>query len=175
MSNYLVISIIASDSPGLAETFSRITSQNNCNIEDSLMAVMGNEFSATILVSGTSDEINQCETAITDYAEQAGHLVICKQTQENPGSDTSRPYAIHTLSLDAPGIIRNITDFMQQRDINISNLVTNSYKAPHTGAPMLEVQLTANIPAAMHIAQMREEFADFCDELHIDAAFDPIK
>lgn len=175
MSNYLVISIIATDSPGLAETFSRITSQNNCNIEDSLMAVMGNEFSATLLVSGAPEDINTCENAITNYVEEAGHQVICKQTQENPGSDSSRPYGIHTLSLDAPGIIRNITDFMQQRDINISNLVTNSYKAPHTGAPMLEVQMTANVPAATQISQLREDFADFCDELHIDAAFDPIK
>ena len=82
MRDYLVISIIASDSPGLAESFSRITSQNNCNIEDSRMAIMGSEFSASMLISGTAEDIAACRSALSSNAEQAGQLMICKATQE---------------------------------------------------------------------------------------------
>ncbi len=175
MRELLVISIIATDSPGLAESFSRITSQNNCNIEDSRMAIMGSEFSASMLISGTPDDISACLSALTDNAERSGQLIISKKTHESTHAVTSMPYAIHTLSLDAPGIISKVTDFLHARDINISNLVTNSYHAPHTGAPMLEIQLTAHIPAVISISRLREDFADYCDELQIDAAFDPIK
>ncbi len=175
MSNYLVVSIIANDSPGLAEQFSTLTSQNNCNIEDSRMAVMGREFSVSLLVSGSDADIHQCEQDFMAMAERDNHLVICRQTEENQGQMASLPYAIQTISLDAPGIIRNVTDFLKRNEINISNLVANSYKAPHTGAPMLEIQLTANIPSQVQITRFREEFADFCDELQIDAAFEPIR
>lgn len=175
MSNYLVISIIAKDSPGLAEQFSTLTSQNNCNIEDSRMAVMGQEFSATLFVSGSDADIKQCEQGFLSMAETSGHLVVCRHTKENEGEIASLPYAIQTISLDAPGLIRSVTDFLNRHDINISNLIANSYKAPHTGAPMLEIQLTANIPSQVQISSFREEFADFCDELQIDAAFEPIK
>ena len=175
MSNYLVVSIIANDSPGLAEQFSTLTSQNNCNIEDSRMAVMGHEFSVSLLVSGADADIHRCEQDFMAMAERDNHLVICRHTEENQGQMASLPYAIQTISLDAPGIIRNVTDFLKRNEINISNLIANSYKAPHTGAPMLEIQLTANIPSQVHITRFREEFADFCDELQIDAAFEPIR
>ena len=175
MSNYLVISIIANDSPGLAEQFSNLTSQNNCNIEDSRMAVMGQEFSATLFVSGSESDISNCEQDFLSLADSDNHQVICRRTKANQGSVASLPYAIQTISLDAPGLIRSVTDFLKRYDINISNLVANSYKAPHTGAPMLEIQLTANIPSLVQISSFREEFADFCDDLQIDAAFEPIK
>ena len=175
MTDFLVISIISKDSSGLAEHFSSITSQYHCNIEDSRMAIMGKEFSASMLICGKTEDISKCDDAFKEYASQSGSLLISRLTQENDGVETSLPYAIQTLSLDAPGTVRNVTNFLQQRDINIANLVTNSYKAPHTGAPMLEIQLTANIPSVVQISELREDFADFCDELQIDAAFEPIK
>ena len=175
MTNFSVISIIAKDAPGLAERYSSLTSQHKCNIEDSRMAVMGQEFTASMLISGSESDIANCKADFEQLAKDSGYQLICRDTEENKGAVSSLPYAIQTLSLDAPGIIRSVTDFLKQRDINISNFVANSYKAPHTGAPMLEIQLTANIPSVIQISQLREEFADFCDELHIDAAFEPIK
>ena len=174
MSNYSVISIIANDSPGLAEQFSNLTSQNNCNIEDSRMAVMGQEFSATLFISGSDQDISLCEQSFLSLADSNNHQIICRRTEQNQGQATSLPYAIHTISLDAPGLIRSVTDFLKRYDINISNLIANSYKAPHTGAPMLEIQLTVNIPSLVRFSGFHEEFADFCDDLQIDAAIEPI-
>ena len=54
-------------------------------------------------------------------------------------------------------------------------MVTRSYSAPHTGTPMFSVNLAIGIPASMHIAMLREEFLDFCDDLNLDAVLEPIK
>ena len=54
-------------------------------------------------------------------------------------------------------------------------LIVMSYSAPHTGTPMISVNLAIGIPANTHIALLREEFLDFCDDLNLDAVMEPIK
>ena len=74
--------------------------------------------------------------------------------------------------LEAP---QRMADFFSSRMINIEDLVTSGYSAAHTGTPMFSVHMVVSIPADMHIAELREEFMDFCDELNLDAIIEPIK
>ena len=47
--------------------------------------------------------------------------------------------------------------------------------AAHTGAPMFAVQMIINVPSKLQVAQLREEFMDFCDSLNLDAILEPVK
>ena len=38
---------------------------------------------------------------------------------------------------------------------------------------MFSVQMTINVPASLHIADLREDFQELCDELNLDGALDP--
>ena len=40
---------------------------------------------------------------------------------------------------------------------------------------MFSVQLIAHLPAKIHIAALREEFMDFCDQFNLDAILEPLK
>ena len=40
---------------------------------------------------------------------------------------------------------------------------------------MFSVQATVSIPADVSIAQLREEFLQFCDHMNIDGILEPIK
>jgi glycine cleavage system transcriptional repressor len=35
--------------------------------------------------------------------------------------------------------------------------------------------MTVGIPADIHIAGLREEFMDYCDDLNLDAVLEPLK
>ena len=85
------------------------------------------------------------------------------------------PYAVEVVAVNQPGIVHHLASFFASRSINIEDLVTRSYSAPHTGTPMFSVNLAIGIPSSMHIAMLREEFLDFCDELNLDAVLEPIK
>ena len=63
----------------------------------------------------------------------------------------------------------NLASFFAARKIDIAELNTRSYAAAHTGAPMFSVQMTINVPTAIQIAALRDEFMDFCDQLNLDA------
>ena len=54
-------------------------------------------------------------------------------------------------------------------------LQTNTYPAPHTGTPMFSVHVTVGVPANTHIPTLRGEFFDYCDDLNLDATFEPVR
>ena len=76
--------------------------------------------------------------------------------------------------MDHPGIVNNLAGFFAGHEINIEDLVTTSYAAAHTGAPMFSVQMTVNVPSSIHVAQMRDEFYDLCDEMNLDGVVEAI-
>ena len=151
-----------------------MASDHGCNVEDSRMAVLGNEFAAIMMISGAQNQIEQAEKSFMELSANDDYQVTLKRTEGQSTHQNSIPYTIHAISLDGLGIIQQVTDFLAQQSINIENLQTNSYKAPHTGAPMLEIQMTVNIPGTISIMNFRDEFADMCDELHIDSVVEPL-
>ena len=85
------------------------------------------------------------------------------------------PYAVEVVALDQPGIVHDVANFFSRRDINVEDLYTSRYPAPHTGAPMFSLHMTVGIPADSAIAAVRGEFMDFCDDLNLDAMMAPVK
>ena len=77
--------------------------------------------------------------------------------------------------MDHPGIVRNLAAFFSKNGINIEELQTDTYPAPHTGAPMFSVTLTVGIPADVHIPTLRGNFLEYCDDLNLDASFEPAR
>jgi glycine cleavage system transcriptional repressor len=82
---------------------------------------------------------------------------------------------VEVVALDHPGIVHSLAGFFSQREINIEDLITESYAAPHTGTPMFSVHITIGIPSNLHIAVLRDEFMDFCDSMNLDAILEPVK
>ena len=63
---------------------------------------------------------------------------------------------------------------IQSSDIEIADVLTSSYAAAHTGAPMYSVQMTVNVPSSQYVAQLRNEFYDLCDELNLDGVIEAV-
>ena len=67
----------------------------------------------------------------------------------------------------------NLSSFFASRNLEIAELNTRRYNAPHTGAAMFAVQMTVNIPGDTHLANLRDEFHEFCEECNLDAIIEP--
>ncbi len=173
--NLLVLTALGEDRPGLVNDLSRAIFDAGCNIADSRMTVLGGEFAIILLVAGNWNEIAKLEGALAGLEKRLGMTVSAKRTGERKSQAENLPYAVDVVALDHPGIVHQLANFFSSRSINIENLDTSCYAAAHTGAPMFSVHMTVGIPSGMHIASLREQFMDFCDELNLDAIMEPIK
>lgn len=173
--NFLVISALGKDQPGIVNSLSQVVLDCGCNIADSRMTVLGSEFAVIMLVTGNWSAVAKVESQINRLQEKLDLTVVTRRTEER--SETSRvvPYAVEVVAMDHPGIVRDVADFFSTRGINVEDLYTGRYPAPHTGTPMFSLHMTVGVPADMSIANLRGEFMDFCDALNLDAMLAPVK
>lgn len=171
----LVITATGEDRTGLAERLAAKIADSGCNIEESRMAVLGGEFSMFILVTGPWHALSKLETQLPALADQVGITLLHKRTSKQDKKRSAMPYSVELTTLDQPGIVRNLAAFFARHGINIEELQTSTYFAPHTGAPMLSVVMTVAIRPNVHVATLRGDFLDYCDDLNLDATFEPVR
>ena len=175
MKNYLVVSALGQDRPGLVNDLSRVILECDCNIVDSRMTVLGVEFAVLLLIQGNWNTLTKLEMQLKKLEQTLGLNITVKRTESREPSGDVLPYAVEVVAVHQPGIVHHLASFFANRSSNIEDMMTRSYSAPHTGTPMFSVNLAIGIPATTHIAMLREEFLDFCDELNLDAVLEPIK
>jgi glycine cleavage system transcriptional repressor len=173
MSNFLVISALGQDRPGIVNQITRAILDFGCNVEDSRMTVLGGEFALILMVSGGWDAIARMEDQLPSLQDTLGLTISTRRTEERTDTTGLVPYEIDVVSMDHPGIVHDVAEFFSNRDINIEEMNTGSYAAAHTGTPMFSLKMTIAVPATIPIAQLRDEFAEFCDDLNLDAALEP--
>ena len=175
METHLVITAMGKDRPGIVDELSRAILDCGCNVSDSRMTVLGAEFAIIMLLAGNWNAIAKIETALPRMEESLGLTLQSKRTELRRETGQLVPYAVEVVSIDHPGIVHDVSNFFARRGINIEDLYTSRYPAPHTGASMFALHMTVGIPADATIASVRGEFMDFCDDLNLDAMLAPVK
>ena len=175
MENYLVITAIGKDRPGIVDELTKAILDSGCNIEDSRMTVLGGEFAILLLVSGKWNELAKYEDSISTLQKKLQLIITVTRTEEAKPKQNVMAYSVEVLSIDQPGIVHELANFFSTRQINIRELNTNRYAAAHTGTPMFSLYMTVNIPSDVRIANLRDDFLEYCDNLNMDAVLEPIK
>ncbi len=173
--NYLVITASGDDKVGLVDRLSGKIADSGCNIEESRMAVLGGKFALIMLVSGPWHALSKLEGQMPALGQQLGLTIIHERTQKRERRQQAMPYSAEVVAMDHPGIVRSLSAFFARNGINIEELQTTTYPAPHTGTPMFSVVMTVGVPASVHIPTLRGDFLDYCDDLNLDATFEPVR
>ena len=170
--DHLVITALGGDRPGIVNRLSTVIVDRNCNISDSRMAILGGEFAVILLVNGTISDVEQLQRTLEQQQQQLGLTIITKPTHGQVRTAVRQHYTVEAVTLDQPGVVQRLTGFFAERNINIADLSTASYAAPHTGTAMFELQMRIDIPAGTDIDILRDQYLSFCEGLDIDASFE---
>lgn len=171
MNDYLVISAIGKDHPGIVNEVSHMIAEHKGNITSSRMMAMGGEFALMLMVEGDSNVIESIQSALPDMESSLGLTIVSRHTDTD--KDSSRiPCNINVVSMDHPGIVQQVADFFSSRTANIEEMNTDTYPAAHTGTTMFALNMVVSLPSEIKVAPLREEFIDFCDALNLDASME---
>ena len=174
-SEQLVISAIGTDRPGIVNELSQLIVRNNGNIDDSRMTVLGGEFAIILLISAPHDDLDIIESILNKEAGRLALSIISKRTGSPDSTADTIPYLVDVVSIDNPGIVYKLADFFSCRNINIQNMRTDRYQAPHTGTQMFSIEMIIAIPSNIIIPDLRDEFLDLCEEMNLDASIEAVR
>jgi len=175
MKQHLAISAIGSDRTGMVHELTRIVAECGGNISESRMTNLGTEFAMLLLVSGNWHSLAKLETELKKLADTSSLTVQLKRTEPRGTRTDMLPYSVDVVCLDQSGIVSGLSGFFSSRGVDIAEVSTRTYPAAHTGAQMFAVQMVVNVPGRIQVAQLREDFMEFCDSLNLDAILEPVK
>jgi len=175
MKQFLAVSALGKDRAGLAHDLVRTISECGASISDSRMLPLGGEFAMQLLVTGNWHAMARLESELVRLGEAAGLALHMRRTDPRPLREDHIPYSIDVIGPDHPGIIAGLAGFLTARQIEIAEVASRSYVAAQTGAAMFAVQMMINVPARQPVAQLREDFMEYCDSQNLDAILEPVK
>jgi len=172
MEKLLAVTAIGPDRTGVVRDLSQAVTSAGGSIRESRMMALGSEFAVMMLVSGNWHTVEKLQGRLQALQQQSNLTLTVRETQPRT-VEAAAPYNVDVVTLDHEGIVFGLSGFFATRGLEIAEVSTRRYNAPHTGALMFSVQMTVNVPRSVHVATLREEFLEYCDEQNLDAVMEP--
>lgn len=173
--HHLVMSAIGPDQVGLVERISRFIREREASIEDSKMAVFCGEFAIIMLITGTSENLAQIDAKSSELAQLTGLTIFTRHPSEKKYQEPVIPCRLTASSLDHPGIVHRLTNYLSQSGINIESMETKSYSAPMSATPMFRFEAVIAVPGRINLPLFRMDLQAIGEEENIDIDFNVMR
>lgn len=152
-------------------TITRHVSSCGCNIEDSRLAMLGDEFTFIMLLSGTWNAITLIESTLPLKGAELDLLIVMKRTTAHPRPAMPATVWVQVEVTDSPHLIERFTALFDSHQMNIAELVSRT----QTGAtPKLFIQITAHSPASHDASNIEQSFKALCTELNAQGSINVV-
>ena len=164
--HYLVITALGADRTGIVNTITRHVSSCGCNIEDSRLAMLGDEFTFIMLLSGSWNAITMIESTLPLKGAELDLLIVMKRTTAQPRPAMPATVWVQVEVNDSPHIIERFTALLDSWQMNIAELVSRTQPGSDIEAARLFIQITAHSPASQDTSNIEQAFKALCTELN---------
>ncbi|MDP1793020.1 MAG: ACT domain-containing protein [Acidimicrobiales bacterium] len=161
------IAAIGADRPGIVAAVSEVLVAQDCNIEDTAMAILGGHFSMMLVVSGPTElDAVALEAALAPVAEDY-HLVTMVRPMD---AAVAAPVAgdlwtVNVHGADHPGIVHGIAKALAELDVNVVDLTTRV--VPGDGGAAYVMILDVTLPASVDGDDFSARMHEVCGELGV--------
>lgn len=162
--HFIVITALGSDRPGIVNAITRHVSSCGCNIEDSRLALLGEEFTFIMLLSGSWNAIAQIESTLPVKGAELDLLIVMKRTHSDIPAIMPTKVWIQVELPDSPHIIERFTELFDIHHMNIAELVSKTREVDNQ--EQLHIQMTAHSPADQLPKDIEKSFHKLCTELN---------
>lgn len=179
MSKKFLLTAFCKDRPGVVAAISQVVYENGCNLEDSAMTSLADEFAMILLVAPLSgNNFQELEDRLVQECRrlerEQGITAFIRSVEpgtERPAGDLGLK-KITVEGLDQAGIVYKVSRFMADQNINIATLNTQMVPSPESGAALYHMELTVQIPNNLNLDDVETGLATIGDELNVDITID---
>ena len=168
MRQYYVFSLLGTDRTGLVDQVTQAMKRSSANLEDSRMAVLGEEFAMMILCSVASEGADKLLAEMTSTASSLDLLFQSKPTHARRLSQKMVPLQVEVKGMDHEGIVHNVVHHLVEQGISVESLDSQIVNAPYSGVPLFEMRMRVHAPASISISALRRHLEGVADELNVD-------
>ncbi|HXV37234.1 MAG TPA: ACT domain-containing protein [Myxococcota bacterium] len=174
MSTFLILTVIGPDRPGLVEALSQALAHHDGSWLESRMTRLAGQFAGIARVSVPESNAAALREALASL-EPAGLQVSVARSEPEPPTVDARELRLEILGSDRPGILRDISEALADRGINVEELRTEIMSAPMSGELLFLANAELLVPRGLDLELLRKDLEAIAHELMVDLDLDELR
>jgi len=169
--DHLVLTVIAEDQPGLVERVAKCIAEHGGNWLESRMSRMAGQFAGILRVAVPAQAHAGLIEALQQL-EQEGIRVLLAYS----GAEPERRWQMVQLQLvgnDRAGIVRDITQLLARRGVNLESLDTDVLPAPMTNELLFHAEARLAVPTELSLEELQQHLETLADDLMVELKLKP--
>ena len=167
MKKMLSLSAIGKDRTGIVSSISEILFKLGCNIEDSTMTLLSGQFAVILLLAcPKNSDISKIKRSLNSSMKKLGlSYSVTEVDKPKTNKKNFGDYIIAVYGSDRVGIVYNVSKYLADKKINITDVQTKiSGKKNKVYIMLLEV----NIPKILKIENVKQNLKQLAKELNVE-------
>lgn len=171
MNNRYMMTAFGKDRIGIVADVTRLLYEYDCNLEDTTMNMLSDEFTLNLLFSSNNADIEEqlsreCRRLELEKGISAFLRVLPESEQKSATGFTNCTLRIECL--DQVGIVYKISQFLAEKKLNIVHLNSTAKPSPESGAMIHCMDIHIQVPDDVSLDQVEDDLIVMADELQVD-------
>lgn len=174
MEKKFIMTAFGTDRPGIVADVTQLIYEHDCNLEDSTMTRLSDEFTMMFLFSGQGEDLEeQLSKACRRLEREKGLSAFFRPVEIHPGK-RRKSFSTHILKvegIDQAGIVYHISTYLAEQNISIADLSSQLRFSPESGTALYTIEMQIEIPEETSLESLEKGLARVGDELYVDITF----
>ncbi len=166
----LVLVLIGPDRPGLVEAVSEAVVRHGGNWLESRMARLAGQFAGILRVAVPETARAALEVDLGALQSRGLRIVVEASAAEAAPAPASRMLDLELVGHDRPGIVREISQALARRGVNVEELVTECVSAPMSGELLFRARARLRSPLTVAVSDLTAALEVVAHDLMVDVA-----
>ena len=171
MEKKFILTAFSKDRPGVVADVTEVIYDSGCNLEDSTMTNILDEFAIIMLFTGKGDDLEDRLAKDCRRLEREKGITAFIRTVEAKDRPEPSNFSVKTISvegLDQTGIVFKISRFLADQNTNIENLTSRRFISPESGTAIYFMEIKIQIPDQVSLEQLQKGLSRVGEELNLD-------
>ncbi len=174
MKRPLVLTVTGPDRPGLVRAVSQEVADAGGDWLESRMATLAGTFAGVVLVA-VPDERTAALAQRLQALESQGLRIALEPGAAEPPKAAGRLVRLELVGQDHPGIVRDVSRLLAERQISVEELETDTVSGAFSGETLFRARARLRVPAQLPTNELRSLLEALANELMVDVNLEALE
>jgi glycine cleavage system transcriptional repressor len=171
MEKKFIMTAFSKDRPGIVADVTEVLYEHGCNLEDSTMTNMLDEFAIILLFTGKGDGLEERLSGDCRRLEREKGITAFIRPVEAEDRGKLSGVTVRTINvegIDQTGIVFKISRYLATNNINIKSLSSRRATSPESGTALYFMEIKVQVPEPISIEQLENGLSQVGEELNLE-------
>lgn len=174
MEKRYIMTAFGKDRVGIVADLTGLLYESGCNLEDSTMTRLSDEFAVVLLFSGPNDEFEDTLSKACRRLEIEKGITAFVRPAEKEETGKKAPFDKRTMlveGIDQAGIVFKVSRYLADNNINIANLDSERGYSPESGTAIYKMEIEIEIPTETSMEDFEQGLRKIGEDLNVDISW----